>query len=122
MPDYWQMNHDYCEKWDAELRQLMKEHDFKQLTVNYGKIKHICKYEVKLGDRKIWVENHPYASFCDKTLTERLAGAMIPERKRPSRQTIYLAKKKLEEDKKKPDWDDDTKERRNRVMKTLGIK
>lgn len=117
MPNYWLMNHDYCEKWDAELRQLMKQHDFKQLTKNYGQIKHICKYEAKLGDREIWVENHPYESFCDRTLTY-----FSRKRKRPSRQTIYLAKKKLEEDKKKPDWDDDTKERRNRVMKTLGIK
>jgi hypothetical protein len=109
MPDYWQMNHEYCEKWDAELRQLMKEHDFKQLTENYGKIKHICSYQVKLGDRKIWVENHPYASFCDRSHTE------LGKKKRPSRQTIYLAKKKLEEDKKKIDWNDDTQLRRERV-------
>ena len=101
-----------------ELRQLMKQHDFKQLTENYGQIKHICRYQVKLGDRKIWVENHPYASFCDKTLTE----FPYTKRRRPSRQTIYLAKKKLEEDKKKIDWDDDTQLRRERALNILGIK
>ena len=118
MPNYWLMNHDYCEKWDAELRQLMKQHDFKQLTEKIGHIKYICKYEAKLGDRKIWVENHPYASFCDRTITD----FHYRKRKRPSRQTIYLAKKKLEEDKKKIDWDDNTQLRRERVLNILGIK
>ena len=122
MPDYWIMNNDYCEKWDAEIRRLMKEHDFKEAVDNYGRIKHICKYEAKLGDRKIWVENHPYASFCDRSLATELRELRTRKRVRPSRQTIYLAKKKLEEDKKKIDWDDDKQLRRKRVLNILGIK
>ena len=51
-PSYWIMNYPYSAEWDKELNDLMGEHDFK---------KHSDYYSF-LGDKKIWVQNHPYAS------------------------------------------------------------
>jgi hypothetical protein len=116
MPHYWIMNYDYCEKWDSELRNLMQENDFKQCSKTFFNIKYIDEYQVKIGDKIIWIVNHPYASFCDNSFTDK-----IKIQKRPSRQTIYLAKKKLEEDKKKIDWDDNVQLRRERALNILGI-
>lgn len=111
MPSYWIMNKPYSKKWDRELIQLMRSNDFKQAKIPIGNFTHICKYEVQLGNKRIWVANNPYASFISEDKSVR-----------PSRQTIYLANKKLQADKKKPDWCDDKQKRRNRVLEQLGIK
>jgi hypothetical protein len=51
-PSYCIMIYPYSAEWDKELNDLMGEHDFK---------KHSDYYSF-LGDKKIWVQNHPYAS------------------------------------------------------------
>ena len=75
-PTYWLMNYSYSKEWDKELNTLMDEHFFTNFQT----------YTTKLGDRKIWVENHPYASFTKVTL-----GPTV----RPSRLTIVRAKRHL---------------------------
>jgi|LakMenEpi03Aug12_release.lakeMendotaPanAssembly.Ray.scaffolds.fasta_scaffold18638_3 hypothetical protein len=77
-PSYWIMNYPYSAEWDKELNDLMGEHDFK---------KHSDYYSF-LGDKKIWVQNHPYASF-------------TRDCQRPSRITIYKANEKLKSDRVK---------------------
>jgi hypothetical protein len=84
---YWIMNESYSAKWDKELNSLMNTYDFKKMVYE-------SDYVVKLGEREIWVANHPYASFTDYSDNRRIYG-------RPSRLTIYKAKQKLEIDRKK---------------------
>ena len=77
-PTYWLMNYSYSKEWDKELNTLMDEHfftDFQNCTA-------------KLGDTKIWVENHPYASFTKFTLENGY-------HYRPSRLTLLRAKRHL---------------------------
>lgn len=117
MPNYWTMNAHYDPQWDKELRSLMKEHDFVQYKANppgtWGGIPHISEVEAKIGDKVVWIANHPYASFTTSA-NYRLDA-------RPSRQTIYLAGKKLKEDKKKITWPACKRERRKRALQELGI-
>lgn len=87
-PRYWIMNEWYSSKWDKELNDLMERYDFETEPHSYT---HLI---VKLGDKQIWVGNHPYASFTDYSVRN------IPGR--PSKLTIYKAKQKLERDLKKP--------------------
>lgn len=80
MPQYWIMNFTYSKVWDTKLNTLLKEHKFTEIT----------GYTVKLDNELIWIANHPYASFTSE-----------PEYKchgRPSRKTIYKAKRLLELD------------------------
>ena len=119
MPHYWLMNNSYSEKWDRELVVLMEHHNFTQSHTVYninGKtiIGYISKYEAMLGDVEIWVNNHPYASFIKGSVTNHGNG-------RPSRQTIYLAHKKLRKDMDKPGWFCETDKRRNKTFEKLGI-
>lgn len=121
MPHYWLMNNSYDEKWDLELRALMSEHNFTQFQHFYnlfGKTTpgYISKYEARLGDTVVWTTNHPYASFIKTN-----PNSMVQESKRPSRQTIYIARKKLEKDLKRPGWACVKTARRNKVFKKLGI-
>lgn len=87
-PQYWIMNEWYSSKWDKELNDLMGRYDFETEPHSYSNL------IVKLGDKQIWVGNHPYASFTDYSVRN------IPGR--PSKLTIYKAKQKLERDLKKP--------------------
>jgi hypothetical protein len=87
-PRYWIMNEWYSSKWDKELNDLMERYDFEAEPHSYT---HLI---VKLGNKQIWVGNHPYASFTDYSVRN------IPGR--PSKLTIYKAKQKLERDLKKP--------------------
>lgn len=77
-PSYWVMNYRYSKEWDEKINDLMNKHKFEKnhMTAN-------------LGDTKIWVVNHPYASFVPYQNTYNI---------RPSRKTIYLAHKKLLKD------------------------
>jgi hypothetical protein len=88
-PRYWIMNEWYSSKWDKELNDLMKRYDFEATPHSYT---HLV---VKLGNKEIWVGNHPYASFTDYSSFRNISG-------RPSKLTIYKAKQKLERDLKKP--------------------
>lgn len=80
-PQYWSMNEPYSSEWDKKLRDLMKEHTFRDLG-NTG-----CS--AILGNEEIWIANHPYASFTN---------GFNKESGRPSRLTIYKAYKKLIKD------------------------
>lgn len=86
-PRYWIMNEWYSSKWDKELNNLMKNHNF---VLTFG----FSDCTAKLGDWEIWIANHPYASFTDHSFRN------IPGR--PSKLTIYKAKQKLERDLKNP--------------------
>ena len=88
-PRYWIMNEWYSSKWDKELNDLMERYDFEAEPHSYT---HLV---VKLGNKEIWVGNHPYASFTDYSSFRNISG-------RPSKLTIYKAKQKLERDLKKP--------------------
>lgn len=74
-PSYWLMNNPYDREWDRTFNKLMEEYNFTDIT----------NHTAKLGDTIVWVANHPYASF---TKFLRQSG-------RPSRITIYKARKKL---------------------------
>lgn len=83
-PRYWSMNESYSPQWDKKLRDLMKEHTFRDLG-NTG-----CS--AVLGNEEIWVANHPYASFTN---------GFNKSEGRPSRLTIYKAYEKLIKDREK---------------------
>lgn len=76
-PSCWLQNHHYSKVWDAELRKLMMENKFEPID---------C-YRAKIGNRVVWIENHPYASM-------RPYGANMP-RIRAKRSTILVAGDKL---------------------------
>lgn len=75
MPHYWMMNYPFSKVWDAKLNKLLQTHKFTNRT----------EYTADLGNVTIWIVNHPYASFTSSN-----------RRCRPSRQTIFEAKRKLE--------------------------
>lgn len=78
------MNHPYSEGWDKKLRKLMSEYKFTECD----------GFIAKLGDYRIWVSNYPYAAF--RPISDRALA--IPYGARPSRETIEMAKKKLDYD------------------------
>ena len=72
-PLCWLQNYEYSRELDIEINRLLDSGEtFKDIT----------GYEATLGDLRLWVENHPYASF---TIM----------RARPSRATILRAMDKL---------------------------
>jgi hypothetical protein len=73
----WSQNHPYSALWDARLNRLLREFHFTDIT----------EHTAKLGDYKIWIDNHPYASFTPY-------GMGVPE-VRPRRATILRAYKQL---------------------------
>lgn len=81
-PRYWLMNNSYSKSWDKELIKLMDEHTFINQT----------EHTAQLGDKIIWIENHPYASFTDYSNSD------LTRDYRPSRKTIYKAMQKLKKD------------------------
>lgn len=79
-PSCWIRNYAYSHAWDIELNALLDKHQFIPVTP--------CVAE--LGPYKIWIENHPYASF-----QQYLPNAI---KMLPSRATVFRAMDKLEED------------------------
>ena len=75
-PRCWLQNDRYSPLWDAKLNELMERHHFKP--------EHTRHYAM-LGTAKVWVSNHPYASFTYGKL-------------RPRRITILRAMDKLRQD------------------------
>jgi hypothetical protein len=71
-PGCWVQNKSYSAILDAKLNKLMQEGDFYNID----------KYHAEIGGIKLWISNHPYASF-----------SMGMER--PSRRTILKAHDKL---------------------------
>ena len=67
-PRYWIMDEWYSSKWDKELNDLMERYDFKIEPHSYT---HLV---VKLGNKEIWVGNHPYASFTDYSSFRNISG------------------------------------------------
>lgn len=74
-PGYWLQNEQYSAIWDEQLKKLLATHKFK----NYD------RYNASLGGLRIWVSNHPYASFTFKHV-------------RPKRTTILKAHRQLMRD------------------------
>jgi len=104
LPIYWHMNYDYDKKWDDELKYLIENYDFEkyqsELTINSQKIVlPISEYETTINEKVIWIENHPYASFVERTVNKHNLYSDIIQ-KRASRLTIYRAHKKWKKDMK----------------------
>lgn len=73
-PSYWLMNYNYSKVWDEKLNELLEKNNFTD----------IGEYDATIWEYKVWISNHPYASFrCNNV--------------RPSRRTIMKARVKLEE-------------------------
>lgn len=85
MPHYWIMNERYGKVWDKELNELMSKYKFEIESEG-----HIAK----LGNRRIWIANHPYSSFMLIKDGYHCSSFDI----RPSRLTIWRAERKLKED------------------------
>jgi hypothetical protein len=90
-PNYWLLSHSYSEKWDQELNKLLDENEF-VLVPRRSDNDH---FYAMLGGTKLWIKNHPFASFCD---TDNPLGYY----KRPSRKTLFRAYKKLKYDSMSP--------------------
>lgn len=80
-PSYWILKDGYSEGWDHKLNKLLDENSFKNFDY----------YTAVLGTQKIWIANHPYASFTPH-------GDYSKKVMRPSRLTIKRARKKLLKD------------------------
>lgn len=74
---WWQLN-PYSEAWDLELTKLLAEHHFTK----------IGPHTAFLGERQIWIANHPYSSFYNYN------GRNVA----PRRITVLRAWRQLEED------------------------
>lgn len=91
---FWIMNYHYDSGWDKTLNELMKKHIFI----------HVDEYVSLLGNTYIWVSNYPYACFT------KSRNYLDPSEKpyklevRPSRYTIYKARKKYLDDIKYGNW------------------
>ena len=57
-PSYWMMNELFYKEWDNDLIKEMATNKF----TNYD------GYNAKLGPLKMWVVNHPYSSFVDRSM------------------------------------------------------
>lgn len=79
-PSCWLQNHPYSKAWDKALIRLMSENKFQAID----------SYTARIGDKELWVGNHPYSSF-----TPWRSGIVEV---RPSRATILMAWDKLTED------------------------
>ena len=84
-PRCWLQNDPYSKAWDRRLNELMGQHKFKLDGDE------CCV--AKIGDLKVWIENHPYSSF---TIWRDASGNRINVR--PSRATILRAWDKLQHD------------------------
>ncbi len=80
-PSYWIMINPYSREWDNELVRLMDNFKFTEIN----------GYHATIGDKRIWIANHPYASF---TLFQD-TNPFEPKESRPSRRVLYIARKKL---------------------------
>lgn len=65
-PACWVRIYPVSKPWDKELNELMLTHNF----VVDGDSPVSPHFMVKLGDKVIWVTNHPYASFSEIDYTE----------------------------------------------------
>lgn len=66
------MNKQYSPSLDKELNELMRTNQFEYIDL----------YEAKIGNKRVWISNHPYSSF-----TRTSGGG------RPSRLTIVRARR-----------------------------
>ena len=83
-PSFWIINKPYDEWWDQRFNELMDKYSFEE----------IGRYHATLGDEKLWIANYPYGCFehCKYKFPFDIRDV------RPSRWTIYKARKKLEHD------------------------
>ena len=78
-PSCWYRNHKVDLVWDMKLNQLLDKYDFTDIT----------EHTVTLGSTRVWIKNHPYASF---TLYHPSAGVV---KILPKRETVFRAYDKL---------------------------
>lgn len=69
------MNYRYSKKWDQKLNYLMDNQRFENIS----------NYVATIGEYTLWIENYPYASFCNDGV-------------RPSRKTIRRAMRRVKID------------------------
>ena len=67
-PRCWVNTGTYSKEWDASLNRRLLEHTFRADGM----------HTAMLGDIKVWIANHPYASF--STYDHELGGGPIPKR------------------------------------------
>ncbi len=75
------MNYPYSREWDNELVRLMNNNKFTEINI----------YHAKIGGKRFWIANHPYASFTISQNINPFDHTTI----RPNRWTIHMARKKL---------------------------
>lgn len=71
--------------WDTALNHWMDNHKFVPLFFGVE----LSTYSVKINDQKIWVENHPYASFC------RVLSSNLSRKESVKTKTLLRAEKKV---------------------------
>ena len=88
-PSYWLIQNDYSADWDRILNNLLDNHRFTEID----------RFTAKLGNRTVWMANHPYASFTPyRSIQEILDGKPKLPEVRPSRLTIQRAYRQFTED------------------------
>lgn len=75
-PSCWLQNDPFCREWDEELSALLDAGE---------RFTNISAYEATIGGYRVWITNHPYASFTFRKL-------------RPRRTTILRAHRRLVRD------------------------
>ena len=78
-PSCWIRNHKTDLIWDMKLNQLLDKYDFADIE----------EHTARLGDQKVWIKNHPFASFSPYN---RPYG---PLHVLPKRETVFRAHDKL---------------------------
>ena len=83
-PTFWLMNQPFNREWDKELNDLMDRNKF--MNIDY--------YYAEIGHERIWIQNYPYNAFVFKKKNFSPFDNKSDE-VRPSRWTIYKARRKL---------------------------
>lgn len=78
-PSCWSLNYPVSLKWDDEFNKLLEKHNFE----------YINRYEAKLGNHSLWIENYPYGCFTKEGKLWKVC---------PRRVTIIKAYKKFLKD------------------------
>lgn len=78
-PSCWIRNHKVDLVWDMKLNQLLDKYDFTDIT----------EHTVTLGSTRVWIKNHPYASFSPYSPAAGTVSVL------PTRETAFRAHDKL---------------------------
>lgn len=75
-PRYWIMNDPVSKEWDSELNQLLDNHSFSFVSYRSDPDE-IDTYNIMLGTNRLWIRNHPYASFVHTSMGRRAKRSTI---------------------------------------------